>query len=100
MVKKNQIIELEVTSMTHDGLGVGRYEGFAVFVQGAIEGELVRAQIIKVLKSYAIARIVELIKSSPHRTQPFCPVYKRCGGCSLQHMSYEKTLEFKRGCNR
>ena len=96
MVKKNQIFELEVKSMTHDGLGVGRYEGFAIFVQGAIEGELVRAQIIKVLKSYAIARIVELIKSSPHRTQPFCPVYKRCGGCSLQHMSYEKTLKFKR----
>lgn len=96
MVKKNQILELEITGMTHDGMGVGRREGFAVFVQRAIEGEIVRAEIIKVQKNYAVARIVELIKSSPHRREPFCPVYKRCGGCSLQHMSYERTLEFKR----
>ena len=96
MIKKKQIIELEITGMTHEGLGVGRYEGFAIFVQGAIDGEVVRAEIIKVLKSYAVARIAEFIKTSPHRIQPFCPVYKRCGGCSLQHMSYEKTLEFKR----
>lgn len=96
MVKKKQTIELEITGMTHEGMGVGRYNGFAIFVQGAIDGELVRAEIIKVLKSYAVARIAEFIKTSSHRAQPFCPVYKRCGGCSLQHMSYEKTLEFKR----
>ena len=96
MVKKNQILDLEITGMTHDGMGVGRHEGFAVFVQRAIEGEIVRAEIIKVQKNYAIARIAELVKSSPQRSEPFCPVYKRCGGCSLQHMTYEKTLEFKR----
>lgn len=96
MVKKNQIIEIEITSMTHEGMGVGRYEGFAIFVQGAIDGELVRAEIIKLQKSYAVARIVEIIKRSPHRTEPYCPAYKRCGGCSLQHMTYEKTLDFKR----
>jgi len=65
MIKKKQIIELEITGMTHEGLGVGRYEGFAIFVQGAIDGEVVRAEIIKVLKSYAVARIAEFIKTSP-----------------------------------
>ncbi len=96
MLKKDNIIELNITGMTHEGLGVGKVDGFAVFVQGAIDGERVRAKIIKVLKSYAVARVIEFTKSSPNRIEPFCPVYKRCGGCSLQHMSYEKTLEFKR----
>jgi 23S rRNA (uracil1939-C5)-methyltransferase len=59
MVKKDEILELEITSMTHEGMGVGKTDGFAVFVQGAIEGERVRAKIIKVLKSYAVARIEE-----------------------------------------
>ena len=96
MVRKNDIIELDITGMTHEGMGVGKKDGFAVFVQGAIDGEKVRAKIIKVLKNYAVARIDEFIEKSPFRKEPFCPVYKRCGGCGLQHMSYEKTLSFKR----
>lgn len=96
MVKKNEIIELNITGMTHEGMGVGKKDGFAIFVQGAIDGEKVRAKVIKVLKSYAIARIEEFIERSPFRQEPFCTSYKRCGGCSLQHMSYEKTLAFKK----
>ena len=96
MIEKGQFYEIDITGMTHDGMGVGRIEGFAVFVQGAIEGERVRIKIIKVLKNYAIARIIDFIEKSPSRKEPFCPVYKRCGGCSLQHMSYEMTLDFKR----
>lgn len=96
MVKKDSIIEVDITGMTHEGIGVGRIEDFAVFVQGAIDDERVRAKIIKVQKSYAVARVIEFVKSSPQRAEPFCSVYKRCGGCSLQHMNYEKTLEFKR----
>lgn len=96
MVKKDEILDLEITSMTHEGMGVGKKDGFAVFVQGAIEGEKVRVKVIKVLKSYGIARIEAFIEKSPQRQEPFCPVYKRCGGCSLQHMTYQKTLDFKR----
>lgn len=96
MIKKDQIIELDITGMTHDGMGVGKIDGFAIFVQGAIDQEKVRVKIIKVQKSYAIARILEFLKKSPCRQEPSCSVYKRCGGCSLQHLSYEKTLEFKR----
>ena len=96
MFSKNDVIELEITGMTHEGMGVGKKDGFAVFVQGAIDGEKVKAKIIKVLKKYAVARIHEFIEKSPYRKEPFCPVYNRCGGCSLQHMIYEKTLLFKR----
>ena len=80
MIAKNQVFELEITGQTHDGLGVGRKDGMAVFVQGAIAGEKVKAKIIKVLKNYAVARIEGIIETSPDRAEPFCPVYKRCGG--------------------
>lgn len=95
MLKKDELLELEITSMTHEGMGVGKKDGFAVFVQGAIMGEKVLAKIIKAHKTYAIARIDKLITASPERAEPFCPVYRRCGGCSLQHMSYKETLAFK-----
>lgn len=94
-MKKNDIFEIEITGMTHEGMGVGRVDGMAVFVQGAIEGEKVAAKIIKVAKNYAVARIEDWIVKSPGRADPFCPVYKRCGGCSLQHMNYDMQLEFK-----
>jgi len=96
MIAKNQVFEIEITGQTHEGLGVGRVDGMAVFAQGAIAGEKVVAKIIKVLKNYAVARIEAFIEKSPDRTEPFCPVYKRCGGCNLQHMTYERTLQFKR----
>ena len=94
-MKKNDIYEIEITGMTHDGMGVGKVNGMAVFVQRAIEGEKVAAKIIKVTKNYAVARIEDWILKSPERVEPFCPVYKRCGGCSLQHMSYGMQLKFK-----
>ncbi|NLO37900.1 MAG: 23S rRNA (uracil(1939)-C(5))-methyltransferase RlmD [Ruminiclostridium sp.] len=94
-MKKNDIFELEITGMTHEGLGVGKKDGLAVFVQGAIDGELVRIKVIKIAKNYAVARVENWLRKSPHRQEPFCLAYKRCGGCSLQHMTYEKQLEFK-----
>jgi len=96
MNAKNQVFEIEITGQTHEGLGVGRVDGMAVFVQGAIAGEKVVAKIIKVMKNYAVARIESFMERSPDRAEPFCPVYKRCGGCNLQHMTYERTLQFKR----
>lgn len=94
-MKKNDTYEIEITGMTHEGLGVGKVDDMAVFVQGAIDGEKVIAKIIKLAKNYAVARVEEWIAESPGRQEPFCPVYKRCGGCSLQHMTYDKQLEFK-----
>lgn len=94
-MKKNDIYEIEITGMTHEGMGVGKVNDMAVFVQGAIEGERVIAKIIKVAKNYSVARVEEWLSVSPGRREPFCPVYKRCGGCSLQHMTYEMQLKFK-----
>lgn len=95
-VQKNQTVELDITGQGHEGEGVGRHEGFTVFVPGAIAGERVRAKIVKVQKSYAYARLMEVIEPSKYRTTPPCPVYRRCGGCHLQHMTYEGQLEHKR----
>ncbi len=94
-MKGNKIIRLDVTGMTHEGQGVGRMDGMAVFVQDAIEGETVNARITKLHKSYGTAQMLECLKESPYRQKPFCPVYEYCGGCSLQHMTYEKQLQFK-----
>jgi len=96
-MKKNDIIELDITGMTHEGLGVGRKNGMAVFVEGAVSGEKVYARIIKVQKNYAVAEVHEWLDKSQHRQEPFCLVYESCGGCSLQHMSYQMQLEFKYG---
>ena len=93
---RNEDVALTIEGMSHEGLGVARLDGMAVFVQGAMTGESVTAHLIKVTSSYAVAKVLEFHTASPHRREPFCPVYKRCGGCSLQHMSYAETLRFKR----
>lgn len=95
-VEKNQYIELEITGLNHDGHGVGRYQGFTLFVPNVIPGEIVKVKVIKVQKSYGVGRLIEVIKPSPHRVEPPCPVYYRCGGCQLQHMAYEEQLRQKR----
>ena len=81
-MKKNDIYEIEITGMTHEAMGVGKVNDMAVFVQGAVEGERVVAKIIKVAKNYAVARVEEWLSISPERREPFCPVYKRCGGAA------------------
>lgn len=95
-LKKNDDIELMISGMTAEGAGVGRHEGFAVFVTGALPGETVRAHIIKVAKSYAVGKLMEVITPSSDRTEPLCSVFPKCGGCSLQHMSYGAQLRYKR----
>ncbi len=95
VLEKNKNYIIEITGMTHEGQGVGRINGLAVFVDGVLEGEQAEIKIIKVNKSYAVGKLINLLKSSPDRTTPFCSAYKRCGGCSLQHMDYKAQLAFK-----
>ncbi len=95
MVVKNQEYILDIKGMTHEGLGVGKVNDFAVFVKDAIAGETVKTKILAVKKSYAIGRLEEIIRKSSARIQSFCPVFKRCGGCTFQHVDYNKQLEFK-----
>lgn len=94
-IEKNKDYVIDIVSMGHDGEGVGRINNFAVFVQGAIAGETVKIKIVKAAKNYAFGKLVEVIKRSKYRTdEPKC-CNDRCGGCQMQHMSYEGQLEFK-----
>lgn len=91
----HQEITLTLTGQSHTGDGVGKYEGFAVFVPGGIAGETVRAKVTKVKPTYAHARIVRILKESPDRVTPPCPIFDRCGGCQLQHLAYDGQLKMK-----
>lgn len=95
-VQKGKTYDISIVRLGSSGEGVGRYEGFTVFVPFALPGETVRARITLVKKTYATASLVEVLKPSPDRIQPQCPVYDRCGGCQLQHLSYEGELKEKR----
>lgn len=94
-VEKNEELELTIGSVTLEGAGVGRVDGFAVFVPGALPGERVRVHIIKVTASYAVGKLLEAAEPSPHRIESNCPVYARCGGCAFGHVSYEEELRIK-----
>ncbi|MEK3875160.1 23S rRNA (uracil(1939)-C(5))-methyltransferase RlmD [Paenibacillus sp. FSL M7-0420] len=95
-VNKNDEVLLDIIGMTHEGEGVGRVEGFTLFVQGALPGERVRARVLKTKKQYGYAKLLELVQASPDRIAPPCPIYDQCGGCQLQHMDYTAQLAWKR----
>ena len=96
MLAKNQCYEMTCESFGQDAQGVCRQDGIAVFVPGLLPGERARVRIVKPEKRYAFGRIEELLEKNPNRAEPFCPIYKRCGGCVCQHMTYETSLAFKR----
>ncbi|QAY67015.1 23S rRNA (uracil(1939)-C(5))-methyltransferase RlmD [Paenibacillus protaetiae] len=95
-VDKNDEVVLDIVGLTHEGEGVGRQNGFTLFVHGALPGERVRAKVLKVKKQYGYAKQLELLSASSDRIEPPCPIYKQCGGCQLQHLSYEAQLAWKR----
>lgn len=94
-MKKNDIFELEITDMGVDGEGIGRYEGMTFFVKDALIGDVITARVTKLKKSYGYARVEKVIMPSTDRVTPRCPQHRRCGGCQIQALSYEKQLEFK-----
>ena len=93
--KKNDLVALKITDLTEEGQGVGKCDGLVFFVKGTVMGDLVEARILKVKKNYAYAKVEKLLKASPYRVTPLCPVAGKCGGCQLQHLSYEKELAWK-----
>lgn len=95
-VEKNQVITLDIASLGSDGQGVGRHEGFVVFVPFALPGECAEVLIIKVASGYAVGKLRKVLQPSASRIPPRCDVFGRCGGCQLQHMDYPAQLEFKR----
>ncbi len=94
-MKKNDIFEIEITGTTDDGDGVGRMDGMAVFVPYALLGEKVRGIIVKVMKSYAFGKLLEVVAPSPYRIKAECEYFYKCGGCRFWNTEYEKELEYK-----
>ena len=94
-LQKNDLITLEITDLTEECQGVGKKDGLIFFVKDSVMGDVVEARILKVKKNYAYAKVEELLKPSPYRIAPLCPVAGKCGGCQLQHLSYEKELAWK-----
>ena len=96
-LKKNQLIELTIDSLSSDGNGVGRFEGLAVFVPSTAPGDKITARVTKALKNYAFARVEKLLTPGPGRCEPDCPVCGPCGGCSLRHITYQAECAAKSG---
>jgi len=94
-IKDRQEIKLEIHDFNHSGEGVGRLQGFTIFVPGAVPGDVVKARAVSIKKTYARASLLSILTPSPHRVTPPCPYFTTCGGCQLQHVSYQKQLEWK-----
>lgn len=95
-VIKNNDYVLDITGYGYEGEGVGKIDNFTVFVPGALANEKVNVKIVKVNKNFAFGKLLEVIESSSHRSEPVCENYKRCGGCQLQHLKYDAQLDLKR----
>lgn len=88
-MQKNSDIILDITDITHEGNGVGKYEGMAVFVPGTAVGDKVKVHIVKVKKNYCFGKIVEILEESQDRISVDCTVFSKCGGCVYRHVDYK-----------
>ena len=95
VMRKNDLVELEITGMTAQGAGVGHWEGMAVFTPLTAPGDRARVRIVKEAKSYAFGKLEELLSPSPDRIEPDCPCFSQCGGCCYRHITYEAELRIK-----
>lgn len=93
--KKNDILTVTIEDIGNDGEGIGKVDGYTLFVKDAVIGDKVRCKIMKSKKNYAYARLEEILEASPHRVKPPCPLHRQCGGCQIQAMDYLSQLSFK-----
>ena len=94
-MQKNDEIEIEITDMTDEGSGIGRFQGMAVFVPNTAVGDKTLVRVLKVKKTYAYAKLLRVISPSPDRTENDCPSFSRCGGCVYRHISYTSECRIK-----
>ena len=95
-VAKNDTCVIDIIGMNHDGEGVGRVAGYTLFVSGALPNERVEVKVLKTKKQYGYAKLLNVLQASPERVIPPCDIYEQCGGCQLQHLSYQGQLDWKR----
>ena len=96
MYVKNQLLEVEITDITNDGEGVGKLDGYTFFIKDALIGDHVQFIVTKLKKTYGYGKVKTVITPSQDRVKAKCPDARRCGGCQIQELSYERQLEFKR----
>ncbi len=94
-VEKNKEYIVEIIDNGFEGEGIAKIDGFTIFVPNSIKGEKVRVLIVKVLKSHAFGKVLEILEKSEYRVEEDCLTYKRCGGCDLRHVEYKETLKMK-----
>jgi 23S rRNA (uracil1939-C5)-methyltransferase len=95
LYKKDDLLTVEITDIGNDGEGIGKIDGYTLFIKDAVIGDKVKAKIMKAKKNYAYAHLEEVITPSKDRVKPRCPIARQCGGCQIQNMSYESQLRFK-----
>ncbi len=93
--KKNDSVTVSVTDMGQDGEGIGKAEGYTLFIKDAVVGDKVLAKVMKAKKNYGYARLMEVLEPSPDRVEPRCSCARQCGGCQIQALSYQRQLQFK-----
>lgn len=96
LLKIQTIVDLDIVDLGTSGEGIGSVDGFKIFVEGALPLEKVRVEITALKSNYGIAKLLEILKASPYRIKPPCPLFDRCGGCQIMHLEYDKQLEYKR----
>lgn len=94
-MEKGQIVEMIIEDISDQGMGIGKADGFTVFVNNVVPGDRVRATLTKVKKNYAFGRTEEILEMSKKRVEPFCPYFGQCGGCVYGNVSYEAQLKIK-----
>lgn len=94
-VQKNDQLTVHIEDLTHDGAGVAKVDGYPLFIAGGLPNETVEVHVLKTLKNYGFAKLKNIVEPSPFRVEAPCPVFYECGGCQLQHMTYEGQLAWK-----
>ncbi len=91
-MQKGDVLEVLIEST---GMDVAKCDGMVIFIPFTLVGEIVKCEITFVKKSFAKAKVIKLLKGAEERVQPLCPHFRKCGGCDMQHIAYEKQLQIK-----
>ncbi len=94
-MNKNDYVTVTIEDMSTTGEGIGKSDGFTLFIKDAYVGDIVEAKVMKAKKTYGFAKLTKIITPSPDRVEPRCPIHTSCGGCQIQALSYSKQLELK-----
>ncbi len=95
LLNKNDEVIIDIEDIGSEGEGIGRHQGYTLFVKNALPGDKVKVKVMKCKKTYGYARLLEVVNASPDRINPKCKIAGKCGGCSLQHLAYERQLQYK-----